>query len=138
MAKGKVYVSNYPDNPPDWYWVKGLHDACIVGVEMFEFPFDYNKFVKNQNRYTRNLATLKINAEGALFDSAVKEIRFFNYKILTDHISLENRKNVWWMADRLVDHGDYYTLEMDLQDFDSKPEDFTFKIKFERAEVDRK
>lgn len=56
---------------------------------------------------------------------------------MTNHISLEEREKVWWLADRLVDNGNYYTLEIDLQDFDSDPEDFTFKIKFERAEVDR-
>lgn len=137
MAKGKVYISNYPDNPPQWYWTPGLHDACIEGVELFDFPFDYNKFMEDKNKYNRNLLTLKINAKGALYDSAVKEIRFFNYKILTHHISLEGREKVWWLADRLVDHGSYFTLEIDLQDFDSDPEDFTFKIKFERAEVDR-
>ena len=67
----------------------------------------------------------------------MKEIRLFNYRILTEDISLEGRDKVWWLADRLVDHGNYYTLEIDLQDFDSDPEEFTFKIKFERAEVDR-
>ena len=137
MSKGKVYISNYPDNPPEWYWVSGLHDACIVDVESFEFPFDYNKFVGEKNKYNRNLFTLRLNAKGALYDNEVKEIRLFNYKILTDDISLENREKVWWLADRLVDHGEYYTLEIDLQDFDSVPEEFTFKIKFERAEVDR-
>ena len=137
MAKGRVYISNYPDNPPEWYWISGLHDACILEVETFEFPFDYNKFVREKNKYDRNLMTLKINAKGALYDNTVKEIRFFNYKILTDHISLEGREKVWWLADRLVDYGDYFTLEIDLQDFDSYPEDFTYKIKFERAEVDR-
>lgn len=137
MAKGKVYFSNYPDNPPQWYWTTGLHDACIEDVELFDFPFDYNKFMGERNKYNRNLMTLKINAKGALYDNAVKEIHFFNYKILTDHISLEGREKVWWLADRLVDHGSYYTLEIDLQDFDSDPEGFTFKIKFERAEVDR-
>ncbi len=137
MAKGNVYISNYPDNPPEWYWVRGLHDACIVGVESFEFPFDYNKFVGEKNKYNRNLITLKINAKGALYDNEVKEIRLFNYKILTDDISLENREKVWWLADRLVDYGEYYTLEIDLQDFDAYPEEFIFKIKFERAEVDR-
>ena len=49
MSKGKVYLSNYPDNPPDWYWISGLHDACIIGTESFEFPFDYNKFVGEKN-----------------------------------------------------------------------------------------
>ena len=137
MAKGKAYTSNYPDNPPEWYWVSGLHDACIVGVESFEFPFDYNKFVGEKNKYNRNLFAIKINAKGALYDNTVKEIRFFNYKVLTDQITLIGRKKIWWMADKLVDHGDYYTLEIELQDFDSDPEDFTYKIKFERAEVDR-
>ena len=137
MSKGRIYISSHPDNPPEWYWVSGLHDACIVGVETFEFPFDYNKFVGEKNKYNRNLFAIKINAKGALYDNTVKEIRFFNYKVLTDQITLIGRKKIWWMADKLVDHGDYYTLEIELQDFDSDPEDFTYKIKFERAEVDR-
>ncbi len=135
MAKGNVYIFDYPDNPPDWYWVSGLHDACIVGVEAFEFPFDYDRFIGKKNKSNRNLMTLKINAKGALHDNTVKEIRFYNYKILTDQISLEGREKVWWLADRLVDHGSYYTLEIAMKDFDSDSEDFTFKIKFERAEV---
>ena len=137
MAKGKEYISNYPDNPPEWYWISGLHDACIIGTESFEFPFDYNKFVGEKNKYNRNLITLRINAKGALYDNNVKEIRLFNYRILTEDISLKGRDKIWWLADRLVDHGNYYTLEIDLQDFDSDPEEFTLKIKFERAEVDR-
>ena len=137
MSKGRIYSSSHPDNPPEWYWVSGLHDACIVGVESFEFPFDYNKFVGEKNKYNRNLFAIKINAKGALYDNTVKEIRFFNYKVLTDQITLIGREKIWWMADKLVDHGDYYTLEIELQDFDSDPEDFTYKIKFERAEVDR-
>ena len=137
MSKGNVYCSSYPEIPPEWYWVSGLHDACIIGVETFEFPFDYNKFVREKDNYNRNLITLRINAKGAIYDNTVKEIRLFNHKILTEDITLEGREKVWWLADRLVDHGEYYTLEIDLQDFDSYPEEFTFKIKFERAEVDR-
>ena len=137
MSKGRIYSSSYPDNPPEWYWVSGLHDACIVGVESFEFPFDYNKFVREKNKYNRNLFAVKIKAKGALYDKTVKEIRFFNYKVLTDQITLIGREKIWWMADKLVDHGDYYTLEIELRDLDSDPEDFTYKIKFERAEVDR-
>lgn len=76
MVKDRIYISNHPDNPPEWYWISGLHDACIVGVEIFEFPFDYNKFVGEKNKYNRNLMTLKINAKGALHDNMVKEIRF--------------------------------------------------------------
>jgi len=138
MSFGKVYYSDYPDNPPSWYWIHRLHDACIVHVESFEFPFDYNKFVGPKCKYNRNLLSLKIDAEGAMFDTKVKEIRFFNYKILSENISLEGRNKLWWLADRLIDYSDSFTLEIDLQDFDSDPEEFTFVIKFERAEVDRK
>ena len=83
MAKGKVYISNYPDNPPEWYWISGLHDACIIGTESFEFPFDYNKFIGEKNIYNRNLITLRINAKGALYDNEVKEIRLFNFSNTT-------------------------------------------------------
>ena len=137
MAKGKVYLSSYPDNPPDWYWVNGLHDACIVDVEYFEFPFDYNKFVGNKNSYDRNLMLLKINASGALYEQDIKEIKLFNFKIITNNIELQGRKKVWWLADRLTEKDGHYYLEIDLQDFDSYPEDFTFEIKFDRAEVIR-
>ena len=137
MAKGKVYTSSYPDNPPDWYWVSGLHDACIVDVEYFEFPFDYNKFVGNKNSYDRNLMLLKINASGALYEQDIKEIKLFNFKIITNNIELQGRKKVWWLADRLTEKDGHYYLEIDLQDFDSYPEDFTFEIKFDRAEVIR-
>ena len=41
MEKSREYASHYPE----WYWTTGLHDAGIVGVESFEFPFDYNKFI---------------------------------------------------------------------------------------------
>lgn len=137
MSKGKVYNSSYFENPPEWYWVRGLHDACIVAVETIEVPFDYNMLIKEKNKCNRNLLTLRIDAKNAMFDNTVNEIRLFNYKILTDDFSLEGREEVWWLADRLVDHGDYYTLEVKLQDFNSDPEEFTFIIKFERAEVDR-
>ena len=80
---------------------------------------------------------LKINATGALYDQSVKEIKLFNFKILTKNIELQGRKKVWWLADRLTEKEGHYYLEIDLQDFDSFPEDFTFKIKFDRAEVVR-
>ncbi len=137
MAKDKVYSSSFLDNPPNWYWVNGLHDACIESVEYFEFPFDYSKFVGNKNAYDKNLMLLRINASGALYDQSVKEIKLFNFKILTKNIELQGRKKVWWLADRLTEKDGYFYLEIDLQDFDSFPQDFTFEIKFDRIEVVR-
>ena len=80
---------------------------------------------------------LKIDSKGAIYDTSVKEIHFYNYKILTPDISLENRKIIWWLADRLIANDNNFVLEIDLQDFNAYPEDFTFKIKFERIEVVR-
>ena len=96
MSKSREYMSHHPDNPPEWYWINGLHDAGIMSVEAFEFPFDYNKFVGEKSKYNRNLLVLKINAKGALYDTSVEEIRLYNYKILTPDISLEGRKTIWW------------------------------------------
>ena len=135
--KGNVYISKYPDDSPNWYWVTGLHDACITNVEELEFPFDYNKFVRQKNKYDRNLFSMKIDAKNALFDQKVKEIRLFNYKILSEDISLQESKKAWWLADRLTYENGHYILEIDLQDFDTCSKDFVFKIKFEKAEVDR-
>ena len=126
----KVYSTGYPENPPEWYWTRGLHVACIKAVESFEFLFDYNN-------YNRNLLKLIIDSKGAIYDTSVKEIRFYNYKILTSDFSLDNRKTIWWLSDRLIENGDNYILEIDLQDLDSYPEEFTFKIKFEQVEVIR-
>lgn len=137
MAKKYIWYSDYPDDPPEWYWVSGLHDACIVSAEALDFPFDYDDFKRNRYKYIRNQLTLKINAKQALYDNKVKKISFYNYKILTEGITLAGRKTVWWMADRLEDHGEYFTLEIDLLDYDADPEEFTFKIKFESAEVKR-
>ena len=37
------------------------------------------------------MLSLKIGAKGALFDSHVKEIRFYNYKILPESIDLTGK-----------------------------------------------
>lgn len=134
MTKGNEHPSTYPE----WYWVHGLHDAFIRQMEAYEFPFDYTKFVEEKSRYNRNCLTFKIEAGGAMFDTSVKEIRFYNYKLLPDSIPLQGGKEVCWVADRLADHGNFYTLEIDLRDFRSGPRKIlTMKIKFDRAEVDR-
>lgn len=133
----KVYSAHYSDNPPEWYWVMGFHDAGITAVELFEFPFDYHKFEGQKSNHNRNLFKLKIDSKGAIYDNSVKEILLYNYKVLTPDISLEDRKVIWWLSDRLIENGDYFVLEIDLQNFNSDPENFTYKIKFERAEVIR-
>ena len=138
MAKGREYISVYPDNYPQWYWTDELHDAYIVDVIEYELPFDYKKYKGDKSKYDRNILTLKISAKAALYDKTVKEIRFFNYKTLSADIPLKCFGKVWWMSDRLTECGDCYMLEIVLSAPDFEPEEFTFKIQFKRAEVDRK
>ena len=131
MKKGKIYVSSSPENPPEWYWKSGLHDACIEKAEAFEFQIDYSK--KGEKQY-RNMLSFKINSHYALFDNTVKEIRFYNYKIISKEILPENIEKMWWMSDSLTQIDGKYFLEINMVD---STEDFTFQIKFENAEVDR-
>ena len=137
MAKNrenKVYDS---EDCTDWYWVSGLHDACIVGVESFEFPFDNDKLIGQKDKNARNLLVLKINAKSAIYDTAVEEIRFYNYKVLTPEVSIDGRKKIWWLSDDLIKEDNRFVLEIDLQDLEPYPQDFTFKIQFEKAQVKR-
>ena len=122
---------------PDWYWEKGLHDAHITLTEAFEFPFDYNRFTREKNHYDRNCLALTIDASGAMFDTSVKAIRLYNYRYLTDAPRPEDRGTLWWISDRLTVGKDRFELEITLHDAESFPKDFTVRIKFDRAEVER-
>ncbi len=138
----RTFHTEYPENPPEWYWKKGLHDAFVVGVEAYEFPFDYNQSAGQKSRYDRNVLTLKLDAKGAMFDFCVQEIRFFNYKILPESfdltsIDLTGKRKMWWLADKLTEENGHYVLDI-LLDATSYPESFHLKLRFDRAEVDRK
>ena len=143
MAKGRIFYTEYPDNPHDWYWESGLHDACIIGAETYEFPFDYDKYTAEKNKYDRNMLSLRIDAKGAVYDSRVKEIRFYNYKLLpesTDLTSLEpsEKNKVWWLADQLTEQNGKYELDILLEICVPHQKQFHLKLRFDRAEVDRK
>lgn len=137
MAKDRTCKNRSPEDPPEWYWKSGLHDARIVGVEAVSFPFEYQKYAAEKYRYERNRLTLVLDASDAMFDSRVKEIHLFNYQILSADLHLQDRKKVWWMADRLTEENGHYKLEIDLYDADARPEEFTFVVRFDRAEVVR-
>ena len=126
-----------PESPPEWYWVKGLHDAHITLVESFEFPFDYDRYTREKNIYDRNCLTLTVDAAGAMFDTSVKAIRLYNYKYLTPETTLEGHGTLWWIGDRLIVSEGRFELEIDLYDGEAFPEELTVRVRFERAEVER-
>ena len=143
MERVREFYTEYPDNPPDWYWKNGLHDACIVGVDTYEFPFDYNKYTAEKNKYDRNMLSLRIDAKGALYDSRVKEIRFYNYSLLPESVDLTSiepseKSKVWWLADQLTENSGKYELDILLEICVPHQKQFHLKLRFDRAEVDRK
>ena len=143
MEKDRIFYTEYPENPPDWYWNNGLHDASIIGVDTYEFPFDYDKYTAKKNKYDRNVLSLKIDAKGALYDSRVKEIRFYNYKLLPESVDLmslepSEKNKVWWLADQLTEQNEKYELDILLEICVPHQRQFHLKLRFDRAEVDRK
>lgn len=143
MEKDRIFYTEYPENPPEWYWESGLHDASIIGVDTYEFPFDYDKYTAKKNKYDRNVLSLRIDAKGALYDSRVKEIRFYNYKLLPESVDLmslepSEKNKVWWLADQLTEQNEKYELDILLEICVPHQRQFHLKLRFDRAEVDRK
>ena len=68
-----------------FYWENGLHDADIIDFK--EITFNYN--VKDKNPI-RNCLELIIDSSHALFNTRIKGIKLYNYKILSE---LKNPKN---------------------------------------------
>jgi hypothetical protein len=52
-------------------------------------------------------------------------------------MELTGRKKIWWLADKLIEANGRYELDILLEDVDSYPEQFHFKLRFDRAETDR-
>lgn len=85
-----------------FYWEKGLHDAEIVDCKEITFEYD----VKTKNPI-RNCLELVIDSTHALFDTAIKQINLYNYKILSE---LKNPKNLWWKDDTLEIEDNHFVL----------------------------
>ena len=81
MKKNDFSVSDEKPKLPEWYWHRGLHDAKIVRIEKLELPYDYKQRIP-----TRNCFVVHIDSKQSMFDTSVREIRLFNYKIFIDII----------------------------------------------------
>lgn len=104
-----------------------------MSVDQLELPYDYK--MKNP---VRNCLVLHINSKGAMYDTKVKEIRLYNYKILSSVKIVGENLRWWWLSDRLEMEDDKYVLKISLQNPEDFPEEFDFSVKFEKAEVIRK
>ncbi len=106
-----------------FYWQKGLHDAEITDCR--EITFDYD--VKEKNPI-RNCLELIIDSTHALYDTTIKVIKLYNYKILSE---LKNPKKIWWKDDKLETKDKNFILTI----YGHSHE--TFIVKFDKGEVIR-
>ena len=133
MKKKELSVSNDKPKLPKWYWNRGLHDAKIVRIEKLELPYDYKQRIP-----TRNCFVVHIGSKQAMFDTSVREIRLFNYKILTADLSSPDIEGSYWITDQLTEENGKYDLQVELHNCGrSGSYNFLFKIRFERAEIIR-
>ena len=125
---------NHPPFVPAWYWVRGLHDAHILSATPLELAPDWQSPAP---RY--NCLELAIDAKGAMFDTQVRKIALYNYKILTPDFDLRKLSDVWWYGDTLTtEEKGKYRLQLCYQVVGSHYErDYTVDIRFAEAEVER-
>ena len=111
---------------PEWYWSQGLHDANIISAT--EKVLDWGTGDK--------CLILELDCNGALFESDITQIRFYNTVIKTNSFDLSLLCGGWWLCDELLFDQKCYRLklEFDTEECITKHLDFTFS----RAEVMRK
>ena len=81
---------------------------------------------------------IRLDSKQALFDYLVKEIKLYNYKIITSEISSSDLQKSWWLSDRLTNENDKYRLNISLKRVGKQSiEDFEFVVQFSTAEVTR-
>ena len=118
---------------PQWYWLRGLHDALVLAVDAQEFAYDVT-----QAKPVRNCMTIRLDAKAALFDTSVTAIHLFNYKVLEDGTERggygQGRTGCYWMQDWLRREKDKFILDITALGKD----EFQYSVRFDFAEVQRK
>ena len=134
VKKLEAYYTQFPD----WYWKRGLHDAVILAVSELELAPDWNK-----KHPKRNCLEILLNGKNALFETNIKRISLYNYRIVDiktdtiEPITLEAFRDVYWLGDRIEQLEDgKYLLEIEC--IDSHSNLLFLSVKFEIPEIERK
>ncbi len=117
---------------PDWYWKYGLHDAVILSVSELQLFPDYKE--KNP-KY--NCLEIDLDSSNAIYESDIKKICLYNYKIKTSDIDINKIVKPWWMGDTIKQlPNNHYLLEIEVES--GSGELIEFSVSFEFAKVERK
>ncbi len=120
-----------PATHPDWYWSRGLHDAEIKGIHELEFSPDWKA---SEPRW--NCLELVLDSRGAMFETDIRQINFFNYKILSGDPDRLREPHTWWFSDKPETDEKGYRLTVTFES--SHGDRFELQIRFEEALVERK
>lgn len=131
MKNKSKYDDTVSNGKPEWYWSHGLHDAEIVEANDLQLSPDYK-----QTTPLLNCLELVIDARGTLFDTSIRKISLYNYKILSGSIEELKEKKIWWISDTIQSSDSNFLLNIEFE----KPngDRFTLQIEFLTAVVERK
>ncbi len=122
---------------PSWYWKNGLHDAMILSVRELDLAPDYK-----QMNPKRNCLEFLLNSENAIYETSIKRISLYNYRILCTKtndvkpITLEEFQNTYWLGDSIEQlENNIYLLEIECTDSHSNL--MYLSVKFEIPEIER-
>lgn len=116
---------------PEWYWSGGLHDAEILSVNRLEIPYKQKAGILCTNCFEINL-----DSTGAVFETNVKKISLYNYKIKNEPIDTNSLNGSWWLQDSITKIADNkFNLKIVIQK--TYKNNITVDIDFEAAEVER-
>ena len=115
------------------YWKYGLHDAVITAIECGEM-------MPNSKNLRYNYLKFTLDAEGALCETNVKEITFYNYTASWKGGKIKDFSyyiNCWWIDDVLNKIANKYRLDLELE-YENTRQCEHIEITFEQMEVKRK
>ena len=117
---------------PVWYWKYGIHDAKILDVSELKNGVD-----KKRGKYYRNCLALTLNSSGAIYETNIKKIIFYNYEVKMSDAPISQLSQTWWMGDtieRLSNLNYLLNFEVDPEN----GERWNFSIEFEYIDVERR
>ncbi len=133
INKPEKEYNDYIKKCPDWYWVRGLHDAKVLNITRADLLADYN--VKD---YKYNKMEILLDCDGALFEADITKIILYNHKIISGKLPDLDINEAWWIGDKLTQNSNgKYLLELELAT-DENDRRYVSKIEFQTAEIYRK
>lgn len=117
---------------PEWFWTRGLHDAVVEDISAKEITPDYSKPFP-----LYNYLSIELDAEHAMFERDIAEIRFYNYKLKGFEAKLPTEFPLFWMTETLKQISEH-RFEIKIELVTERNKHRFIHMTFQTAEVLRK